>query len=73
MHEYCFCFWDDNYLLVGCSDKKILLVNLEKKLVIRNIKGQEDNALTMFKINHPKYGECLITQGMGEDHIKLYI
>ena len=60
------------YLFVGCSDKTIKLIELYNGLVIKSLTGHNDVVLTIKKIDHPQYGESLITQGAGDDQIKLW-
>ena len=70
---YGICLWNNNYLFVGCSDKTIKLIELNNELVIKSLQGHNDVVLTIKKINHPQYGEALISQGAGDDQIKLWI
>ena len=70
---YGICLWNNNYLFVGCSDKTIKLIELHNKSIIKSLKGHNDVVLTIRKINHPRYGEALISQGAGDDQIKLWI
>ena len=70
---YGICLWNNNYLFVGCSDKTIKLIELHNKLIIKSLTGHNDVVLTIRKINHPQYGEALMSQGAGDDQIKLWI
>ena len=56
------CICNQNYLFFGSDDKKIKLVDLENGAKIYSIKCTE-SLCTMKKINHPKYGECLLFDG----------
>ena len=38
-----------------------------------SLKGHSDEVLTIKKISHPKYGDCLISQGLGNEKIKMWI
>ena len=67
------CLWNSDYLLVGCDDKTIKVIDLNKRKVISSLKGHEQCVLTIRKLIHPKYGECLISQGFDKDTIKLWI
>jgi len=67
------CLWDDNYLLVGCENTIIKLIDLKKGLIIKNFSGHEKQVITIKKISHNIFGQCLITQGFGNDKIKLLI
>ena len=70
---YGICLWNNNYLFVGCSDKSIKLIDLSELFIVKNFKGPTNSILTIKKIVHPEYGECLITQGYNEDQIKIWI
>ena len=70
---YGICLWNNNYLFVGCSDKTIKLLELHNELIIKSLTGHNDIVLTIKKINHPLYGESLISQGAGDDQIKLWV
>ena len=65
--------WDDEYLFVGCTDKTIKLVRLKDVKIIKNLKGHNNTPIFMKRVNHPKYGEALLSQGLGDDAIKLWI
>ena len=67
------CLWNNNFLFVGCNDKTIKLINLENGVIFRNLNGYNDIVLTIKKFFHPLYGECLLSQGYGNEQIKLYI
>ena len=41
--------------------------------MIKNLESHDNYVLTIKKINHPSYGECLISQGFKKDKIKLWI
>ena len=70
---YGICVWNDSYLFVGCSDKTIKLMELKDGFIAKNMKGHNNSVLTLKKFNHPKYGDCLLSQGYNEDQIKLWI
>lgn len=60
------CLWDNDSLFVGCLDNSLKLIDLKSGNIIQNIKDLKDCVLTIKKIEHPKYGKCLITQGIKE-------
>ena len=70
---YGICLWNDNYLFVGCEDKKIKLIDLKIGRIINELTGHSKDVLTIKTINHPKYGKCLISQGWEDDQIRLWI
>ena len=59
-------------MFVGCGDNTIKLVDLKKGIIIKNLKENKDCVLTIKKIVHPLYGECLISQGAKDDQIKMW-
>ena len=66
------CLWDNEYFFVGGNDSKIYLVNINNGTIIRTIKGHDNYVLSLKKINHPKFGKCLISQGSENETIKLW-
>ena len=66
------CLWNNDYLFVGCEDKTIEFIDLNKGNIIINLIRHRNNVITIKKINHSKYGECLISQGYANDQIKLW-
>ena len=69
---YEICLWNKEYLFVGCDDKSIKLLNLKKGIIINELKGHNNEVISIEKINHPKYGQCLISQGFNEDSIIIW-
>jgi len=69
---YGICVWSENYLLVGCSDKTIKLMELKDGFISKNMKGHDNSVLTIKKLKHPKYGDCLLSQGYNEDQIRIW-
>ena len=57
------CLWNNSYLFVGCKDNSIKLIDLKTGLIIKTLTGHNQTVLTIQKIKHLKYGECLISQG----------
>lgn len=66
------CLWSKKYLLVGCKDCTIKIINLKKGKIVKQLKRHDDSVLTLKKIFLPKYGDCLISQGFDEGEIKLW-
>ena len=67
------CLWDHKYLFVGCDDKEIKIVDFIKGNVSKNLIGHNQEVLSIQKFTHPIYGECLVSQSLGNDKIKLWI
>ena len=70
---YGFCFLYDNYILVGCGDKTIKIVELNSGKTVKELIGHNDDVISVKIVNLPKYGKCIISQGNGNDQIKLWI
>ena len=70
---YGMCLWNNDYLFFGCEEKLIKIIDLKKGIIIDNLKGHNNWVITMKKINHPEYGECLISQDSGKGQIKLWV
>ena len=49
------------------------MINIKKGIIEKNIEGHNSGIFTIKKIYHPKYGECLLSQGYENDQIKLWI
>ena len=57
-----FCLWNDNYIILsGYLDNMIYAINIndEKK---KKIISHNNNIVNIKQINHPIYGECLLSQ-----------
>ena len=68
------CLWDNNYIFVGCQDKTMKLIELNTGLISKTLEDYHHNVvLTIKKIYHPKYGDCILSQGHDNSHIKLWI
>ena len=67
------CLWNNDYLFVGCGDKTLKLIDLQKGKTIKKFNGHNNSVVTIKKIIIPKFGECLITQGYEKNNIKLWI
>ena len=74
--NYCLfdiCLWDNEHIFVGCQDRTIKLIDINNNLIIKNLISHDKEVCTIKKFNHPKYGMCLISQGLKENNIKLWI
>ena len=65
----------NKYLFVGCEEGNMKLIELNKGKIIKNFENKKSSGyvITIKKINHPNYGECLITQSIQSGEIKLWI
>ena len=67
------CLWNFNYILVACYDKTIKLIDIKEGKLKKCLYGHDNYITTVKKIYIPKYGDCLISQGITSDTIKLWI
>ena len=65
------CLWNKRYLLVGSFDYSILTVDLENEEISKIY--CDDIILTIKKIFHPIYGECILSQGNLKETLKLWV
>ncbi len=63
---------NNDYLFVGCFDGAIKLVDLNKGTVI-NLYKHNHSVITIKIFNCPKYGKCLVSQGLLRDEINIWI
>ena len=66
------CLWDNKYLLVGCIDKTIKILDLKKGKVTKILKDHNNSVITIKKFIHPQYGECFLSQGYDNEGIQLW-
>ena len=70
---YGLLFWNERYLLVNDDTKKaIKVIDIKKNKVVSQINNLHNASVRCLKrINHPEYGECLLTGG-DDQKIKLW-
>lgn len=66
------CLWDNDYLFACGDDTMIKLVNYTKGKVVKTLPGHKYSSLTVKKAHHPKFGDCIVSIGTGEDQIRLW-
>ena len=66
------CLWNRNYIFAGCSEGKIILIEINTSKIISFLSDNDRNISTVKKIILPKFGECLISQGNGKEQIKIW-
>ena len=78
LFEVCFdgihglCLWNFEYLFVACDDSKIRLVEIETRKIVKELDGHKKPIISIKKFKHPLYGECLVSQTIFNDYIKLW-
>ena len=65
----CLCPWDENYFFVGNRDHSIKLIDIKNEKVVKTFNEHKDWTVTIRKIKIDKYGECLISQGLGDKEV----
>ena len=65
------CLWNDKYLFASGNDYQVKLFDIEEGKFIKSFKAHTATVCTIEKINHPKYGGCLISQGL-DGKLKLW-
>ena len=66
------CIWNKEYLFAGCDNNSIKLIRINTGIVVKSLDGHDNMLLTIKKVNHPKFGECLISKGFKNDQIKMW-
>ena len=67
------CLWNQDYLFIGGSNKNIILIELNNGKIINNLVASNNYIVCIKKIIHPKFGECLISQGDSKEQIKIWM
>jgi len=67
------CIWNKDYIFVGCDDKTIKLIDIKEGSIVKSLTGICNWVCTIKKINLPEYGECLLSQGIAFDKIKIWM
>ena len=65
------CLWNDKYLFAAGNDYQVKLFDLEEGKFIKSFKAHTSTVCTIEKIMHPKYGGCLVSQGL-DGKLKLW-
>ena len=63
---------NDEYILYGCQNPKYLALSELKTGKTIQLSSHDCIIATLEKINHPFYGECIISQGLFNDNIYLW-
>lgn len=64
--------FNENCIFIGSKDKTIKVIDINKGIIINSLKGHNNTVLEIEVINLDKYGDCLISQGMDNESIKLW-
>ena len=65
------CLWNEEYLFVGFFNK-VELIELNNDINISKLSENVEDIITIKKISHYKYGQCLLTQGSNYSQIKIW-
>ena len=68
------CLWDYDNLFIGGKDGYIKIMDIKKGILVNNFKAHREDIATIKNINHPYYGNILISQAYEENgKIKLWM
>ena len=71
---YGLCLLNEEYLYIGCEEKVIKILKLSDGTIMdNNLIGHKRDVITIKKIMHPEFKECILSQGLHHDQIKLWI
>ena len=66
------CLFKNEYLFVTCNDKTVKVVEMNNGKITRILYGHNTYPLTVKIINHPYYGDTILTKGGENGLIKLW-
>jgi len=66
------CLWNDEYLFAAGNDYQVKLFDLNNGKFIKSFNAHTSTVCSLEKIVHPKYGECLVSQGL-DGKLKLWV
>ena len=66
------CLWNDEFLFAAGNDYQVKLYDLIQGKFVKSLKGHTSTVCSIEKVVHPKYGECLISQGL-DGKLKMWI
>ena len=69
---YGICIWNCDYLFVGSGDNNIKLLDIKNGEIIKNIIGSNNWVCTINNIYLENYGNCIVSQGIKDDQIKIW-
>ena len=70
---YGLCLWNNKYIFAGCKNGMIKIIDLNNGTIVKDLISHNRDVMTIKKIFHPQYGECLVSQGICHEQIKLWI
>ena len=76
---YGICLWNNEYLFAGTSEE-MKLINIKIGKIISSMKYKKykdfdsnyESLISIKKINHPKFGECLISKTLCSSTIQIW-
>lgn len=63
----CIGFWKDDCIFTGDEEGKIKILKLIEEKTTMILSGHSSGVIFIEKIEHPKFGDCLVSQGVDED------
>ena len=66
------CLWDEDHIFVGCDDASIKMVDINTNEILHVLYGHKEKVCCLKKVEHEKFGKCIVSKGWGSDAIKLW-
>lgn len=67
------CLWNKQYLFCGSKEGLIYMADIINGKFVKNIEASDYDVITLKTISHPLYGNCMISQGILNKGIKMWI
>ena len=68
----CFYPWNNEYIVCAYENRIINVINIQNGKIYKKFVGHKKYILNLQIISLPNIGDCLISQGQGDDQIKLW-
>jgi WD40 repeat protein len=68
----CFYPWNNEYIVCAHKNNIINVINIQNGKIYKKFVGHKNYILNLQIISLPNIGDCLISQGQGDDQIKLW-
>ena len=69
---YNVCLWNKNYIICGSKDNLLYIVDIQNSKIRKSLLGHNNHVVWIQKIKHIKFDECILSQGLENDNIKLW-
>ena len=69
---YGICLWNNDYLFIGCYKGIIKVIDLKKGVILKELEEYREQVICIKNIKIPNYGDCLLSQGIAKNGIKIW-